>query len=183
MRQRETSEGLRIPFALACLLPPRSSFFFAPYIFFMRLPRNLCTKIKQMILRGCIASVIIVKLAKLSAVVVVVVAYMVIKNIAIILYILFVVVVVVFLHNTAPGPPEKLTCRITDDKKVHVKWDPPEDNLFLYSVVGYILQSSSGEIVCYSLSFCIVKDQNHRTALYFHLVYIFVISNGKSILS
>lgn len=43
-----------------------------------------------------------------------------------------------------PGPPEKLICRITDDYKVHVKWDPPENNLFLYPVVGYILQSSSG---------------------------------------
>lgn len=43
-----------------------------------------------------------------------------------------------------PGPPEKLTCRLTRDNNVHVKWDPPEDNLFLYSVLGYILQSSSG---------------------------------------
>lgn len=43
-----------------------------------------------------------------------------------------------------PGPPEKLTCRITGDNKIHVKWEPPEYNIFLYPVVGYILQSSSG---------------------------------------
>lgn len=43
-----------------------------------------------------------------------------------------------------PGPPEKLTCKITDNYNVHVKWDPPEDNLFLYPVLCYILQSSSG---------------------------------------
>lgn len=43
-----------------------------------------------------------------------------------------------------PGPPEKLICRITDDNNVQVKWEPPEDNLFLYPVVSYILQSSSG---------------------------------------
>lgn len=29
-----------------------------------------------------------------------------------------------------------------------MKWDPPEDNLFLYSVLGYILQSSSGKCLC-----------------------------------
>ncbi|RMX36761.1 hypothetical protein pdam_00008971 [Pocillopora damicornis] len=44
-----------------------------------------------------------------------------------------------------PGPPEKLTCKITDNYNVHVKWDPPEDNLFLYPVLCYILQSSSGK--------------------------------------
>lgn len=43
-----------------------------------------------------------------------------------------------------PGPPQRLTCRITDNNMVHVTWDPPENNLFLYPVVGYILQSSSG---------------------------------------
>ena len=49
-------------------------------------------------------------------------------------------------HYAAPGPPEKLTCKITDNYNVHVKWDPPEDNLFLYPVLCYILQSSSGKI-------------------------------------
>ena len=48
-------------------------------------------------------------------------------------------------HYAAPGPPEKLTCKITDNYNVHVKWDPPEDNLFLYPVLCYILQSSSGK--------------------------------------
>lgn len=43
-----------------------------------------------------------------------------------------------------PGPPEKLTCRITSDNTVHVKWEPPENNIFLYPVLCYILQSSSG---------------------------------------
>ena len=52
-----------------------------------------------------------------------------------------------FNWSSAPGPPEKLTCIITRDNNVHVKWDPPEDNLFLYSVLGYILQSSSGKCV------------------------------------
>ena len=51
-----------------------------------------------------------------------------------------------FCIFTAPGPPEKLTCRITGDNKIHVKWEPPEYNIFLYPVVGYILQSSSGEL-------------------------------------
>lgn len=56
-------------------------------------------------------------------------------------------------HYAAPGPPEKLTCKITDNYNVHVKWDPPEDNLFLYPVLCYILQSSSGKTeggkICY----------------------------------
>ncbi|KAK3748803.1 hypothetical protein QZH41_016025, partial [Actinostola sp. cb2023] len=42
-----------------------------------------------------------------------------------------------------PGPPEKLSCKVTEDKNVLVKWNPPETNFSLYPVVGYVLQCST----------------------------------------